>query len=73
MQWYKRFDSSFSWSRGVIFADGRLIGSSEGAYRQEFEITADGTVRVIKHGNWIERTTNDLIRINGTVIHGGNH
>ena len=73
IQWYQRLESSGSWPRGFIHADGRLIGGSEGAYQQLFNMSAEGTVKVTKHGHWVDRTTNDVIRLDGIVVHTGNH
>ena len=73
IQWYQRLDASESWTRGFVHADGRLIGGSESAYRQVFEITANGTITVSKHQHYVERTTNDVIRLDGTIVHDGNH
>jgi hypothetical protein len=56
-----------------VHSDGRLIGGSENAYQQVFEITESGTVKVAKHQHWIERTTNDVIRLDGVTVHDGNH
>ena len=73
IQWYQRLESTESWSRGFVHADGRLIGGSIGAYKQVFDITADGTVTVTKHQHWIDRNTNDVIRLDGEMVHDGEH
>ena len=73
IQWYQRLDATESWARGSVHSDGRLIGGSENAYQQVFEITESGTVKVAKHQHWIERTTNDVIRLDGVTVHDGNH
>ena len=73
VQWYQRLDATESWTRGSVHSDGRLIGGSESAYQQVFEITESGTVKVTKHQHWIERTTNDVIRLDGVTVHDGDH
>jgi len=71
IQWYQRLEDSSSWSVGTVHAAGRLIGGAEDAYQQVFDINADGTVRVTKHQHWIDRTTNAVIRLDGSIIHQG--
>ena len=73
VQWYKRLDSPTSWPERTVHPDGKLIGGSESAYLQVFEITADGTIKISKHGHWIDRTTEDVIRLDGKKVHGGIH
>ena len=73
IQWYQRLEASGSWPRGFIHADGRLIGGAEDAYLQEFNMTSEGTVKVTKHEHWVDRTTNDVIRLDGIVVHTGSH
>ena len=73
IQWYQRLEASGSWPRGFIHADGRLIGGAEDAYLQEFNMTSEGTVKVTKHEHWVDRTTNDVIRLDGVVVHTGSH
>ena len=73
IQWYQRLEATESWTRGDIHADGRLIGGSESAYQQRFDISSAGTVRVTKHQHWVERTTDDVIRLDGDIVHWGIH
>ena len=73
IQWYQRLESSESWTLGTIHSDGRLIGGAEDVYTQAFEMFDDGTITVSKHTHWIERTTNDVIRIDGATTHNGEH
>ena len=73
IQWYQRLESSESWTLGTIHSDGRLIGGAEDVYTQTFEMFDDGTITVSKHTHWIERTTNDVIRIDGATTHNGEH
>ena len=73
IQWYQRLESGESWPRGFIHANGRLIGGSAGAYKQVFNISANGTVKITKHDHWIERNTNDVIRLDGVEVHDGGH
>lgn len=37
-------------------------------FPQNFQITADGTVTVSKLGNYVTRTTNDVITLNGVIV-----
>ena len=73
IQWYQRLESGESWPRGFIHANGRLIGGSAGAYKQVFNISANGTVKITKHDHWIEWNTNDVIRLDGVEVHDGGH
>lgn len=38
-----------------------------------YDITAEGSVTIAKHGHVIERLTNDVIRLDGRQVHGGWH
>lgn len=73
IQWFQRLDSSLSWLNGMTFSDGKLVGGSDSAYMQAFEMSGSGTVKVTKHGHWISRSTNDVIRLDGRQVHGGVH
>ena len=73
IQWFERLESSLSWLDGMVFSDGKLVGGSEVAYLQVFNMTECGTARVSKHGHWASRTTNDMIRLDGRVVHEGGH
>ena len=44
-----------------------------GAYKQVFDISANGTVKITKHDHWIERNTNEVIRLDGVEVHDGGH
>ena len=38
-----------------------------------YEIVKDApTVDPVKHGHWVDRTTNDVIRLDGVVVHTDN-
>ena len=73
IQWFERLESSLSWPDGMVFSDGKFVGGSEVAHLQVFNMTECGTARVSKHGHWISRTTNDVIRLDGRVVHEGGH
>ena len=73
IQWFQRLDSALSWPDGMTFSDGKLVGGVENAYLQTFEMSGDGVVKVTKHGHWISRSTNDVIRLDGRQVHGGEH
>lgn len=39
--------------------------------KQNFIITADGTVTVSKFGHWVSRGTNDCRIVDGVIVHPG--
>lgn len=69
--WFLRFDDeSASWPRGTNINACRRIGTDV-SFLQVFNIDAYGTIKLSKHANEIVRGTNDVIRLNGTVVHEG--
>ncbi len=67
------------WSEGIKIWDVPIGWNSEShdppvkevnpnVYKQRFEIFNDGTLRIDKHGNWISRSLNDHIHLNGVRV-----
>ena len=70
ISWNQRFDDELSWPRSVSSISQCRIGSSAW-YRQTFSMSDNGTVSVAKFGHVADRTTNDVVRIDGSVVHDG--
>ena len=48
-------------------AKGETVVKSFQTYWQQFAINAQGTLRIAKLGNWIQRGTNNIVQVNGGV------
>ena len=69
--WYQRLEGTdSSWGRNLLVNIRRRMPASE-MYRQNFTITEDGTISIWKFHHEILRTTNDIIRLDGEIIHCG--
>ena len=73
IQWYERFEGGTSWPLGLAFSGAKLIGGSPETYQQVFEISEEGLVSITKHSHCIDRNTNDVIRLDGVMVHDGSH
>ena len=72
-------DSRYGWMNGTMnwkipvgwnernSANGETVVKSFQTYWQQFSINAQGTLRIAKLGNWIQRGTNNIVQINGGV------
>ena len=69
--WYQRLEGTdSSWGRNLYVNIRRRMSASE-MYRQNFTITEDGTISIWKFQHEISRATNDVIRLDGEIVHWG--
>ena len=63
------------WPRGVLHCAFRGLGLTvikpQDKYKQTYTLNSQGESGVSKHGHSIVRTTNDVIRLDGVVVHEG--
>ena len=63
------------WPRGVLHYVFQRLGSTvikpQDKYKQIYTLNSQGETGVSKHGHSIVRTTNDVIRLDGEIVHEG--
>ena len=70
ISWFQRFDGELSWPQTFGSISQCRVVASE-AYRQTFTMSDEGTISIAKFGYVVERSTNDVVRLDGQVVHEG--
>ena len=70
--WNYRFDDVLSWPRNHYSSTCKKIGS-DSSFQQIYGIDGTGSVTIEKFDHVSERNTNDVVIVDYSIVHEGNH